>query len=138
MLTTSLFQGTEKIQEKLVSNVPQSPPRARRLVMLVVIHDADSDARLEDPRVMLYQEINDPACFWIRKETPGGENGRTNYAESNCEDTITALGGFESSVRLMLDRLLSRHSATRLDQAATTMEKVMHSEASVRSTIARS
>ena len=41
----------------------------------------------------------------IRKENSEGDLGRTNYSETNCEDAITALGGFETSVRVMLDRL---------------------------------
>lgn len=111
MLTVSLFNGSTKIHDKLIRNVPQSHAGKRHLIMLAVIHAAHLLAVPSDAKVMLYRDISDPNHFWIRKESAqGGENGRTNYSETECEDAITALGGFEASVRSMLNRLMDRES----------------------------
>jgi hypothetical protein len=108
MLTVSLFRGTDENHERLVKNVPQDPPRPRRLIFFSVIHEEGADPDVNDAKVLLYQEIDDPSHYWLRKETCNAETGRTNYSETDSDDGLTALGGFETSVRLMLDRLLTR------------------------------
>ncbi len=122
MLTVSLFRGTEKIQEKLIKNIPQSYPTARRLLSLTVIHEADENAGVLDPKVMLYQNIENPDHYWIRKESVQEVGNRTNYSEFQCEDTITALGSLERTTQLLLDDLLNERSADRVDQAAPPLE----------------
>ena len=131
MLTVSLFNGTTKIHDKLVRQVPQGLDGKRHLIMLAVIHEPDHKADVFKPKVMLYQEVGDPEHFWIRKETPSGD-GHTNYSETEAEDAITALGSFERATQLLMDELIVERSANRLDQAASTMEKVMTTEAAVR------
>ena len=110
MLTVSLFNGSTKIHDKLVRNVPQGHAGKRHLIMLAMIHEADKSAGVYDAKVMLYQDVGNPNHFWIRKENVQGVGNRTNYSETECEDAITALGGFEASVRSMLDRLMDRES----------------------------
>ena len=105
MLKVTLFRGNDKNHEQLIGHVPQNPPRERKLIFMAVIHEESVDAGREDAKVLLYQEVLDTDHYWVRKENSRGDLGRTNYAESDCEDAITALGGFETSVRIMLDRL---------------------------------
>lgn len=108
MLKVSLFRGTDKNHEQLISHVPQRASRERRLIFLAVIHEEGIDAGLQDPKVMLYQKVGDPDHYWIRKENSDGRDGRTNYAEADAHDGVTAIGGFETSVRLMLEKLTKR------------------------------
>lgn len=122
MLTVSLFNGSTKIHDKLIRNVPQGHTGKRHLIMLAVIHEPDIKADVFKPKIMLYQDVEDPSHFWIRKETPGGEDGQTNYSETDCEDAITALGGFETSVRVMLDRLTDKRRADRIDHSVATLQ----------------
>ena len=121
-LTVSLFCGTDKIQEKLVKNVPQSCPVSRRLLWLAVIHEADEAAGVYDAKVMLYQDVGDLNHLWIRKENVQGAEGRTGYSETEHKDAIDALGGFERSVRGMLDRLVDKRRTDRLDHSVATMK----------------
>ena len=78
---------------------------------MAVIHEEGTVAGVNDAKVMLYQETEDTDHYWIRKETCDPESGRTSYAETDTLDALTAIGGFDTSVRLMLDRLLSRREA---------------------------
>ena len=105
MLKVTLFRGTDKGHEALIAHVPQNPPRDRRLLFIAVIHEEGVDAGIDDAKVLLYQEISDPDHYWIRKENSVFGAGRTNYVESDALDAVTALGGFETSVRSMLERL---------------------------------
>ncbi len=120
MLTAFLFRGTDKLHEKLAAHVPQHSEAPRRLLSLVVIHEAGISPGVEDPKIMLYQEVDDSDHFWIRKETPSGENGRTNFSETECEDAISALGGFERATQLMLDNLLNSDEAPELARSGAT------------------
>jgi hypothetical protein len=131
MLTVSLFRGSAKLDEKLIFNVPQDHNR-RTLLMLAVIHEEGAFAGLENPRIMLYQNDDNPEFYWIRKETPG-KGDQTEYTEFQCEDALTALGGFERATQLLLDKLLTQIDIDLLDQPAVpTIEQGIHSEASVR------
>jgi hypothetical protein len=108
MLTVTLFRGTDQNHQRLIKNVPQDPPRPRRLIFFSVIHEEGDAPDVNDAKVLLYQEIDDPSHYWLRKETGDTETDRTSYSETDVPDGLTALGGFETSVRLMLDRLLTR------------------------------
>ncbi len=109
MLKVTLFRGTDRNHEALIKHVPQNAPRERKLTLMAVIHEEDVDAGVRDAKVLLYQEVADANSYWIRKENAyAPEAARTNYAETEAMDAITALQGFENSVRHMLDRLTSR------------------------------
>lgn len=108
MLKVTLFRGTEKNHKRLIEENHQNPPRERKLILMAVIHEENIDAGVRDAKVLLYQEVLDLDHYWIRKENTRGDLGRTNYAETNCLDALTALGGFETSVQVMLDRLTDR------------------------------
>ena len=120
MLTVSLFNGTTKIHDKLIRDVPQGHTGERHLIMLAVIHEADEKAGIYDAKVMLYQDAGDPTRFWIRKENVQTE-GRTNYVEADFKDALAALIGFEASARAMQGRLVDKKRADRLDHSVATM-----------------
>jgi hypothetical protein len=132
MLTVSLFSGSNKLQDHLVNNVPQDHGQ-RFLLMLAVIHEVDTFASPDRPKIMLYQEALDPSRFWIRKESGVEASGKTSYTEFECEDAITALGGFEKATQLMLDDECNKIDIALLDEPAVPIiEKGIHSEASAR------
>lgn len=124
MLIVSLRRGTNKIHEVLAENIPQNHPAPRRLLMLAMIHEANEGIGIHDAKVMLYQEVDDENRHWVRKESGVDSDGKTTYSETECEDAISALSGFEASVRGMLDRLTDKRRADRIDHSVATMEEV--------------